>query len=114
MLSAIVLVSLLTHWSAAPSIPHSGPLSGFRSAAVTHQQPPAGQIPAVAPPQAATGSGRVVVTISTEGLRIPAVNVGLRNLDGNVVLAQTLSDVVGQAAFPDVPPGRYVIRAVRE
>ena len=115
MLSAIALVSLLsTQWSAAPSIPRYEPLSGFRSSAVSLQQTPAGQIPAVPPLQTATGSGRVVVTISTEGLRIPAVNVGLRNLDGNVVLAQTLSDVAGQVAFPDVPPGRYVIRAVRE
>jgi hypothetical protein len=115
MLSAIALVSLLTtQWSAAPSTLRYEPLSGLRSPAVNLQQTPAGQIPAVPSLQTATGSGRVVVTISTEGLRIPAVNVALRNLDGNVVLAQTLSDVAGQVTFPDVPPGRYVIRAVRD
>jgi carboxypeptidase family protein len=30
-----------------------------------------------------------------------------------VVLAKTLSDPAGQATFPDVPPGRYLIRATR-
>ena len=109
MLSAIALLSLLTtHWSAAPSIPRDEPLWGLRSSAVNLRQTPAGQIPVVPPLQTATGSGRVVVTISTEGLRIPAVNVGLRNLDGNVVLAQTLSDVVGQVTFP----GRSARRAM--
>jgi len=57
--------------------------------------------------------GRVVVTVSLEGLRIPAVNVALRSVDGNVVIGQTMSDAVGQATFPDVPPGRYVIQAYR-
>ena len=33
---------------------------------------------------------------------------------GNIVVATTTSDVVGQVVFPDVPVGRYVIRAVRE
>jgi hypothetical protein len=61
-----------------------------------------------------SGPGRVVVTIAVEGLRIPAVNVGLRNVDGDMVIGQTTSDAVGQAAFPDVPAGRYVVRAVRE
>ena len=65
--------------------------------------------------QTANRFGRVVVAISTEGLRIPAVNVGLRNLDGNVVpRADVRSDAVGQVTFPDVPAGRYVIRAIRD
>jgi hypothetical protein len=109
MLSAIALLAFLSsgHGSAAPTLPLPHPYfdDGPR---------PAGFQAPAAPPQAATGSGRVVVTISTEGLRIPAVNVALRSLDGNVVIAQTLSDTVGQVTFPDVPPGRYAIRASRE
>ena len=62
----------------------------------------------------ATGPGRVVVTIAVEGLRIPAVRVELRNFDGNIVVGQTISDTVGQVTFPDIPAGRYVVRAVRE
>ena len=52
-----------------------------------------------------SGPGRVVVTIAVEGLRIPAVSVELRNVDGNVVIAQTTSDAIGQVTFPDVPAG---------
>jgi len=70
------------------------------------------QAPATQPP--ASGSGRVSVTISLEGVRIPAVNVALRNVDGNVVVAQTTSDGMGELAFPDVPVGRYVVRAFRD
>jgi hypothetical protein len=55
-----------------------------------------------------------VVTISVEGLRVPAVNVELRQVDRNVVIARTRSDAIGQVTFPDVPAGRYVVRAVRE
>ncbi len=67
------------------------------------------------PPQSPTsGTGRVVVTISLEGLRIPAVIVELRSVDGNVVVAKTTSDVVGQVTFPDVRPGRYIVHATRD
>ena len=59
-------------------------------------------------------SGRVVVTIAVEGLRIPAVRVELRSTDRNVVIAQTTTDAIGQVTFPDVPAGRYIVRAVRE
>src|SRR5262245_54823999 len=69
---------------------------------------------APAQPAAATGAGRVVVIISLEGVRIPAVAVSLRSVDGNVVIAQTTSDGVGQVNFPDVPVGRYVVKCVRE
>jgi hypothetical protein len=58
--------------------------------------------------------GRVVVTIAVEGLRIPNVQVELRSADGNVAIARTTSDTVGQVTFPDVPPGRYLVRAVRD
>jgi hypothetical protein len=61
-----------------------------------------------------SSNGRVVVTIALEGVRIPAVDVELRDLDRKIVIGQTSSDVIGQATFPDVPTGRYVIRASRE
>ena len=56
----------------------------------------------------------MVVTIAVEGLRIPAVRVELRSTDRNVVIAQTTTDAIGQVTFPDVPAGRYIVRAVRE
>ena len=66
-------------------------------------------------PQRATDSGRVVVTITVlEGtVRMGGVDVQLRSLDGNVVLARTISDGAGQVTFPDVPAGRYVVDATR-
>ncbi len=71
-----------------------------------------------APPAAAqtpaAGNGRVVVTLALESLRIPQVAVELRNVDGNVVIAKSESDGVGQVSFPDVPPGRYVVGALRD
>ena len=42
------------------------------------------------------------------------MRVELRNLDRNVAVGQTTSDAVGQVTFPDIPPGQYVVRAVRE
>ena len=36
------------------------------------------------------------------------------SLDRNVVVGETISDAVGQASFPDVPAGRYVLRATRD
>lgn len=65
-------------------------------------------------PQDASGPGRVAVTISVEGLRIPAVQVALRDVGGNVVVAQTTADAIGQVLFSDVRAGRYVVRASRE
>src|SRR5262249_33496279 len=74
---------------------------------------------ALAPQQATaaktgSGPGRVVVTISLEGVRIPTVSVELRSVDGNITVGKTTSDVVGQVTFPDVSPGRYVVKAVRD
>jgi len=63
---------------------------------------------------AGSGPARVIVTIVIEGLRIPAVEVELRNADGNIVVGKTTSDMVGQVTFPDVAPGRYVVHAVRD
>ncbi len=58
--------------------------------------------------------GRVVVTITVlEGtVRIAGVDVELRALDGNTVLAKTMTDGAGQVTFPDVPAGRYIVRAI--
>ena len=66
-------------------------------------------------PQQAIDSGRVVVTITgLQGtVRIAGVDVELRALDGNVVLAKTMTDGAGRVTFPDVPAGRYVIKATR-
>jgi carboxypeptidase family protein/TonB-dependent receptor-like protein len=72
---------------------------------------------AAAPQQqqpAQSGPARVVVTIVVEGLRIPAVEVELRNVDGNIVVGKTTSDAVGQVTFPDISPGRYLVHAVRD
>jgi hypothetical protein len=55
-----------------------------------------------------------VVTVAVEGLRIPAVSVALRSADGNVTIAQSTTDAIGQVSFPDVPPGRYLVHATRE
>jgi hypothetical protein len=70
--------------------------------------------PRLQPQAAQAGAGRVVVTISVEGLRIPAVQVELRGAESNVVIARTTADTVGQATFPDVPAGRYVVLTSRE
>src|SRR5688572_31220009 len=48
---------------------------------------------------------------SLEGVRVPAVTVSLRSTDGNVVIGQTTTDNIGQVAFSDVAPGRYVVRS---
>jgi hypothetical protein len=72
------------------------------------------QEPSGAPQQPASGPGRVVVIVVVEGLRIPNVNVELRNADGNIAVGRTITDAVGQATFPDVPAGRYIVKAVRD
>ena len=61
-----------------------------------------------------SGTGRVIATIVVEDLRIPGVTVDLRDVDGNIVIAKTVSDEVGQVTFPDVPTRRYVLHAIRE
>ncbi len=62
----------------------------------------------------ASGSGRVVVTVAVEGLRIPAVTVALRSADANIMIATSTTDAIGQVSFPDVPPGRYLVHATRD
>ena len=87
--------------------------SARRSAhALTWSAATTGQTPTTQ--AAAATTGRVVVTIVVEGLRIPAVNVELRDADRNVSIARTISDTIGQVTFPDVPAGRYLVKAVRE
>ena len=60
-------------------------------------------------------AGRVVATITVlEGtVNVPGVDVELVSLDGNIVIAKTITDGAGQANFPDVPAGRYMIRGTR-
>ena len=52
-------------------------------------------------------------TVTRRG-SIPAVNVVLSDVDGNIAIARTTSDAIGQVMFPDVPPGRYVVKAQRD
>jgi hypothetical protein len=60
-------------------------------------------------------SGRVVATVTTlDGtLQLPRVRVELRELPAETVLATTTTDGAGNVAFPDVPPGRYLLSAIR-
>jgi hypothetical protein len=69
--------------------------------------------PAVGAQDAA--SGRVVVTTTVlEGtVRLAGVDVELRAAGGDLILAKTITDGAGQVTFPDVPPGRYMVRAGR-
>src|SRR6185503_20605810 len=99
--------SLCTSGAVCPSPAHRL-FSGLDRAAAA----PVQQGSAVQPP--ASGNGRVVVTIVVEGLRIPALTVELHDVAGNIAIAKTTSDAIGQLAFPDVPAGRYVVRAVRD
>jgi hypothetical protein len=71
-------------------------------------------VAAAEPVRQPSETATVVVTITVEGLRIPAVRVELHGADTNVVIAQTISDGVGQVQFPDVPQGRYFVRAFRD
>ncbi|HXW04284.1 MAG TPA: TonB-dependent receptor [Vicinamibacterales bacterium] len=66
------------------------------------------------PPQQ-PGTGRVMVTITTlEGtVHLAGVQVQLRAEGDDAVLARTISDLIGQVTFPDVPAGRYIVNAER-
>jgi hypothetical protein len=77
-----------------------------------------GQGPAVASPSRVSEPqgaqyGRIVVTVTVlEGtVRMPVVTLELRAVGDTTVLAKTVTDGAGQATFPDIPPGRYVIAA---
>lgn len=72
----------------------------------------------VAAPDSAQASpdtnGRVIATVTTlEGaVRMPGVVVELHAADG-LAIAKTVTDGSGQVVLPDVPPGRYVMKATR-
>ncbi len=55
----------------------------------------------------------MTVSVLDGTVRIASADVELRSLDGNVVIAKTITDGAGQATIPDVPPGRYLVRATR-
>jgi hypothetical protein len=84
------------------------------AAAQTTQTPvaPVQPLPEQVPPPAA---GRVVATITVlEGkVQMPGVEVELRAAADETVLARTVTDGSGQVNFPDVPAGRYIVRATR-
>ncbi len=60
-------------------------------------------------------TGRVVVTVTTlEGtVQMSGMQVELRQDVDGIVLAKTLTDNAGQVTLPDVPAGRYTVRATR-
>jgi hypothetical protein len=85
--------------------------------AQTPPQPAVPAAPAAPSPSVDTQTdrpGRVVATVTAlEGsVHVPGVEVELQAEDG-MTIAKTLSDTTGQVAFPDVPPGRYRLRASR-
>ncbi len=77
------------------------PLEAARSDAAQRLAPPA-------PPP-----GRVVATVTTlEGtVHLAGVTVELRMGGEDAVLAKTVTDGAGQVVFPDIPAGRYALRA---
>jgi len=72
-------------------------------------QQPASQQPAQ------TGPGRVAATITTlqGAINLSGVDVELRGESDTTVIARTTSDGNGQVGFPDIPAGRYILRASR-
>jgi hypothetical protein len=101
---AVLIASLGPSATASTSSNHPSAIVALASA-------PSQQLPSQSP---TSGTGRIVVTIALEGLRIPAVDVELRSVDGNIVVGKTTSDAVGQVTFPDVRPGRYLVHATRD
>jgi hypothetical protein len=77
-------------------------------------QVPAAQEPPP-PAQPTSGVGRIVgtTTVLDGTVRISGVEVELLSLEGNQILARTITDGAGQVNFPDVPPGRYLLKATR-
>src|SRR5688500_7444030 len=67
------------------------------------------------PPAPVRDAGRVVATITVlEGtVRMTGVDVQLVSVEGNAVLAKTITDGAGEVTFADVPPGRYLLKAMR-
>jgi hypothetical protein len=89
-------------------------VAGAFSETLAAVRAPLEQQPAAAP-QAQTTTGRVVVTVTVlEGtVRMSGVDVELRAFQDPLVIAKTTTDGAGQVSFPDVPAGKYVVRATR-
>jgi hypothetical protein len=96
--------------SPQPPVVPSAPAPAPSVPAPTAQTP----APPVAAVEPDNRPGRVVATVTAlEGsVHVPGVEVELQAEDG-MTIAKTLSDTTGQVAFPDVPPGRYRLRATR-
>lgn len=60
-----------------------------------------------------TGSASATVTTLGGSVPIPGVAVSLHVVADGSQIAQTLTDNSGHVAFPDLPPGRYLMRAER-
>jgi hypothetical protein len=54
------------------------------------------------------------VTTLEGTVHLPGVDVELRQPNEGLVIARTTTDGAGQVTFPDVPPGQYFLRVVRE
>ncbi|HEY7442161.1 MAG TPA: carboxypeptidase regulatory-like domain-containing protein, partial [Vicinamibacterales bacterium] len=77
------------------------------------QAPPVQEPPVQAQPTSTVGRIVGTTTVLEGTVRISGVDVELLSLDGNQVLAKTTTDGAGQVTFPDVPPGRYILKATR-
>ena len=69
--------------------------------------------PPVQSPAPTTGRVAATITVLEGTVQVGGVDVELIALDGNVTIAKTITDGAGQANFPDVPAGRYLIRTSR-
>ena len=105
MIAILLTICLSTPGGALPESSRASLFSLNPLVKVSEQQSPA---------TSPTSESRVVVTLVLEGVRVPSVTVSLRSVDGNIVVGQTTSDSIGQVTFPDVPTGRYIVRAVRD
>ncbi len=92
---------LITAFALGPTAAHARSRPQSAQAGSTHQL--------------VSETSRVVTTITAlEGtVQMPGVEVELRSSPDGFLLAKTTTDGAGQVNFPDVPPGRYFIRATR-
>ena len=75
----------------------------------------AGQAESLQPAEPVVTTGRVVAIVTTlDGtVHMPGMEVELREPNEGLVIARTVTDGAGQVVFPDVPAGRYIVRATR-
>lgn len=73
------------------------------------------QIPSSPQTNQPDAPGHIIATITTlEGtVHMSGVQVELRTESDPTVIAKTLTDGAGIVTFPDVPPGRYMLKATR-